>query len=65
MAMTWFEKQVKLVEGTPEYEFEKALYEFEEALCRNIKQIPPEFSQAVTKHFWELIDAGKQTNTNR
>lgn len=54
--MTWFEDQTKDLEGTPLFEFEKALLEFEETLARNIKPMPREFSEAVDKHFWELFD---------
>jgi len=54
--MTWFKDKIKKFEGDPEFEFEKALSEFAETLARNIKPMPPEFEETVSKHFWELLD---------
>jgi hypothetical protein len=54
--MTWIEDEIKKLKGDPRFEFEKALLDFEEALACNIKPMPPEFSRAVDKHFWELFD---------
>jgi len=54
--MTWFEEKIKELEGDPRFEFEKALLNFEEALARNIKPMPPEFSESVDKIFWELFN---------
>jgi len=56
---TWFEKQVESLEGTPGYEFEKALLDFTEALAKKIKPMPPEFEETVDKHFWELFEEQK------
>ncbi len=53
--MNWFKAMLKEFEGDREYEFEKALLEFEENLARNIKPMPPEFADVVSKHFWELV----------
>ena len=55
-SMTWFEEQIKKLEGNPIFEFEKALLDFEETLARKIKPMPPEFARAVDKHFWELFN---------
>ena len=52
----WFKEKLRQFEGTPEYEFEKALLEFEEKLAKNIKPMPNEFAETVSKHFWELLD---------
>jgi len=53
--MTWFDDKIKQFEGDPEFEFEKALLEFEETLVRNIKPMPPEFIETVDKLFRELL----------
>lgn len=51
----WFKSKLDEFEGDREFEFEKALLEFEENLAKNIKPMPPEFAESVSKHFWELI----------
>ena len=54
--MDWFQEKLKQFEGDPEFEFEKALLEFEERLAKNIKPMPPEFAEIISKHFWELLE---------
>jgi hypothetical protein len=54
--MNWFEEKLKQFEGDPEYEFEKALLEFEERLAERIKPMPPEFGEIVSDIFWELLE---------
>jgi len=51
---TWFEKEVEKIKGK-QYEFDKALLDFTEALAINIKPMPIEFEQTVEKHFWEML----------
>jgi hypothetical protein len=56
MKDTWFKEKLDAFKGDAEFEFEGALLEFEERLARNIKPMPPEFAEVVSKHFWELFD---------
>ena len=53
--MNWFDDKLKEIEETNEFKFEAALLEFEETLAKDLKPMPPEFSEAVSKCFWKFF----------
>ena len=54
--MTWFKDKMDKLKDDMEFKFEQCLLEFEENLAKNCKPMPPEFAEAVSKHFWELLE---------